>query len=130
MSDLPLLIAVIDDDASVRTAMRRLLHLSGYDVATFESGEAFLAALPQIQAACALLDVQMPGLSGFEVAQAIRATSLHPPIVFMTANTDEWLQSRVDATAEARLLRKPFPTEALLATIEGLTSAARGGPKN
>jgi FixJ family two-component response regulator len=60
------LIAVVDDETAVGTMLRRALRLAGYEVATFASGQEFLDSLPTCPPTCVILDIHMPGLSGFE----------------------------------------------------------------
>ena len=110
-------IAVVDDEAPVRTALRRLLRLADYNVSVFASGEEFLASLASSRPACALLDVHMPGLTGFDVLQRMRAAHIDIPVVFITASD----ATEVDLTASqsgAALLRKPFSNDVLLAAVE------------
>jgi len=119
-------VAVVDDEGSIRTALRRLLRLADYDVATFESGEAFLASLPSRRPACVVLDVHMPGLSGIDVQVRLRVGCPSIPVVFMTASDDVALEAMVLAVGGIRLLRKPFSNDALLEAI----GAATGMPKD
>ena len=108
-------IAVVDDEACVRTALARLLRLAGYETVMYASGEDFLAALENSRPDCVLLDIHLPGLSGLDVKD--RVVSLHSelPVVFITACDD------ADSTRAVRtgsyLLHKPFSNDDLLATI-------------
>ena len=74
-SSPPLVVAVIEDDASARTALGRLLRASGFEPALFESAEAFIDASPP--SLCAIVDVQLPGMSGIELQQRLRAAGKH-----------------------------------------------------
>ncbi|MEJ8852234.1 response regulator transcription factor [Variovorax rhizosphaerae] len=112
-----LLIAVVDDDSPVRTMLARVLRLANFRVADFSSGEHFLAALELQAAACAIVDVQMPGLSGFEVLARMRAANIHVPVILITASDDEALDRVAMAATAMRLLRKPFSSTELLAAI-------------
>ncbi len=111
------LIAVVDDEASVRTALGRLLRLADYEVSAFASGEEFLASLATRRPDCAILDVHMPGLSGFDVHARLRAARSDVPVVFITASDELALDQKVLATGSATLLRKPFSNDALLAAV-------------
>ena len=111
------LIAVVDDEASVRTALGRLLRLADYKVADFGSGEDFLAWLATHRPDCVILDVHMPGLSGFDVQARLRAARSDVPVVFITASDELALDQKVLATGAATLLRKPFSNDALLAAV-------------
>ena len=101
----------------MRTMLRRLLHLAEYRVVAFASGEEFLASLTAQLPACALLDVHMPGLSGFDVHSRMRAANIAVPIVFITASDDVALDQSAIETGAAGLLRKPFSSDELLAAI-------------
>ncbi len=110
-------VAVVDDEAPVRVALRRLLRLADYSVATFESGEEFLASLGAAQPACVLLDVHMPGLTGFDVNARMKAANIDVPVVFITAS-DALDVEQSAHSAGAQLLRKPFSNDALLAAVD------------
>jgi len=116
-------IAVVDDEASVLTALGRLLRLADYQVSAFASGEDFLASLSARRPDCAILDIHMPGLSGFDVQARLCAAHSDIPVVFITASDDLALDQKVAATRAAKLLRKPFSNDALLAAVE---TALRG----
>ena len=107
---------MVDDEASVRTALRRLLRLADYEVAVFGSGEEFLASLATQRPDCAILDVHMPGVSGFDVRAQLRATHVDVPVVFITASDDIALD-RAAFDAGGTLLRKPFSNDALLDAV-------------
>ena len=110
-------IAVVDDEAPVRTALGRLLRLADYKVAAFGSGEDFLASLATHRPDCAILDVHMPGLSGFDVQARLCAAHSDIPVVFITASDDLALDQKVAAAGVAKVLRKPFSNDALLAAV-------------
>ena len=110
-------IAVVDDESSVRVALGRLLRLAGYTVHAYASGEEFLASLERRGPDCAVLDVHLPGLSGFEVERRLRETHPNLAIVFITANDDAALTQAALGAGGARLLRKPFSNDALLEAI-------------
>ncbi len=110
-------IAVVDDEASVCTALGRLLRLADYEVAAFGSGEEFLASLAARRPACVILDVHMPGLSGFDVQSRLRTAHIEIPIVFITASDDLTLAQTALAAGGVRLLRKPFSSDDLLEAI-------------
>jgi FixJ family two-component response regulator len=110
-------IAVVDDESPVRTMLVRLLRLADYRVTAFASGEEFLDSLSARLPACAILDVHMPGLSGFDVHSRMRAAHIEVPIVFITASDDSALdRSALDAGAIC-LLRKPFSSAQLIEVV-------------
>jgi FixJ family two-component response regulator len=116
-------IAVVDDEACVRTALARLLRLAGYETAMYATGEDFLAALEKnTRPDCVLLDIHLPGLSGIDVKDRLTILHLNLPVIFITACDDA--DSARAARAGSYLLHKPFSNDDLLATI-----AAALGPK-
>ena len=122
-------VALVDDDLSVRRALQRLLVAAGFSVRVFASGQELLdSALPE-DASCFLLDVHLPGMSGFEIHDALRDRGVQSPVVFMTAHHTETTIERARA-AGARYLRKPFDSQELLDALRaalGLT-APNGEP--
>ena len=118
-------IAVVDDEESVRTMIGRLLRLEDYQVASFGSGEEFLVSLVSRVPACVILDVHMPGLSGLDVQERLRAIDAGIPAIFITASDDSALDKAVLQAHGLALLRKPFSREVLLGTIG---AALRGKP--
>ena len=112
------LVAIVDDEASVRTMLGRLLRLANYEVAPFKSGEEFLASLTARIPACVILDLHMPGLSGLEVQSRLHASHIDLPAVFITASYDVALDQAVAKAGGVKLLRKPFSNERLLEAID------------
>ncbi len=110
-------IALVDDEACMRTALCRLLRLADFEVIAFPSGEAFLASLGARRPDCMILDMHMPGLSGLDVQARLRAAHIKIPVVFMTAADDLALDQVVQEAGGARLLRKPFSDAELLRAI-------------
>lgn len=121
-------IAVVDDEAPVRTALARLLRLADYEVATFESADAFLASLDAGRPGCVLLDIHLPGLTGFDVLMRLRAAQIDVPVIFITASDNVRLDQAAAQAGVAHLLRKPFSNAALLAAVEATLRAPSGHP--
>lgn len=111
MNDVPI-IAIVDDDASVRRSLLRVVESAGYKAETFASAREFLAWLPHGQAACLVLDVHMDELSGFDLYDRLTV-----PIVFITGHDDPATLARIESSAVAGHLRKPFDRTAVLDTI-------------
>ena len=111
-------IAVVDDEAPVRTMLGRLLRLADYEVAPFASGEDFIASLATGQPDCLVLDVHMPELSGFDVQSRMRAAGAAVPIVFITASDDLALDEKAQQAGGVKLLRKPFSNDELLEAVD------------
>jgi FixJ family two-component response regulator len=112
-------IAIVDDDASVRKALQRLLRAADLDADTFASAEDFLASLPQAAPPdCLVLDLQMPGTSGLDLQQQIVRAGLPVPIVVITGHDAPGMRVRCLAAGASAYLRKPLEAGKLLAAIE------------
>ena len=111
-------VAVVDDEAPVRTALGRLLRLADYEVAAFACGEEFLESLAARRPDCVVLDVHMPRLTGFDVQAKMRAASVDVPVIFITASDDPGIDESARQAGSACVLRKPFGSDALLAAVE------------
>jgi FixJ family two-component response regulator len=109
---------VVDDDASFRTAISRLLKASGYEVADYESATSFLRAVENTKPGCILLDVQMPTLGGLQLQEALAKLSHNWPIVFMTGHGDIPTSVRAIKAGAEDFLSKPVSKEALLEAVE------------
>lgn len=116
-------VALVDDEAPVRSALGRLLRLADYTVLPFASGGEFLQSLVARVPDCVLLDVHMPGLSGLQVQQSLRESGRALPVVFITASDDEAIERSALAAGARGVLHKPFSGEQLLAAV----GAAMGG---
>jgi FixJ family two-component response regulator len=111
-------IAVVDDDSGMCQALARLLRAAGFLPLTFTSGEAFLAAQAREPAVCVVLDLHMPGLSGFDVRRRLAESEPDLPAILITAHDEEPARREAEQTGFAAYLRKPFPKEALLDAIK------------
>ena len=111
-----LLISVVDDDAAIRKALRRLLSSADMNVATFDSGQAFLDSLANQSPDCLILDLHMPGISGLELLQGLSRIDVAVPTIVITAY-DERAMECLAAGAQA-YLRKPVDDQVLLSAIE------------
>jgi FixJ family two-component response regulator len=116
-------ISIIDDDESVRESLPDLLREMGYAAQVFASADAFLAAGTGPGRRILLLDVAMPGMSGFELQEALSARGDGVRIIFMTGRVDERIRQRVLAAGAVACLFKPF-TESDLASALGRALAA------
>jgi FixJ family two-component response regulator len=110
-------IAIVDDDPSVRRSLHRLLRTVGYAVVTFATADEFLTSLPSRRTICLVLDIQLNGMSGFELQERLAADGAGVPIVFITAHDDAPTRERIRRCGAAGHLRKPFDDEALLDAI-------------
>ncbi len=108
------LISVVDDDESIRESLPDLLREFGFAAEPFESGEEFLASKYVEQTKCLILDIAMPGMSGFDVQRELKHRKQPIPIVFITAQKDEATRPRALGEGAVACLRKPFSDTALL----------------
>ena len=111
------LVAVVDDDESVRESLPDLLVQLGFAVQVFASAEDFLASLAVAQARCLLLDIAMPGMSGPELQDELRSRRVDIPIVFITGQRDEAIRPRMMERGAVDVLAKPFSEAALLRAV-------------
>jgi FixJ family two-component response regulator len=111
-------IAVIDDDDSVREAMRSLIGVLGYSVEAFASAEAFLQSDRLQVTDCVITDVQMPGMSGVELQRLLSARNHRAPVIFVTAYPDESMRARVIRDGAVGYLSKPLREESLLDCLD------------
>ena len=118
---LPLsrLISVVDDDDSVREAIRGLLKSVGYAVETFPSGEAFLASQMAPMTACLIADVQMSGMTGVQLHAELVAQGDSIPTILITAYPDDRVRARALSAGVIGYLSKPFENELLLEKVRG-----------
>lgn len=111
------LVAVVDDDESMRKAVGRLITSFGLGVEVFPSAEEFLDSAHYEDAACLILDVGLPGMSGLELQSRLVASKSDLPIIFITAHDDEAARLRALQAGAVDFLQKPFREEALLQAI-------------
>jgi FixJ family two-component response regulator len=110
-------LSVVDDDASVRAALGRLIKSFGFAVEIFGSGEEFLLLGSLRITSCLVLDVQMPGMSGLQLQRHLVAEGYRIPIIFITAFPNEKTRARALEAGAVDFLTKPFGEEALLSGI-------------
>lgn len=110
-------IGVVDDDDSVLRALRRLLRSAGFAVKTFGSAEEFLGLEHPETINCLVLDIHMPGLSGFDLQERLADAQLLIPIIFITAHDDPLTRERARKGGVA-YFPKPFDAQSLIGAIE------------
>jgi FixJ family two-component response regulator len=118
------LVAVVDDDESVRESLPDLLREVGYAAEVFASAEEFLDAGDHVRTRCLVLDIAMPGMSGPELQRELERRGRAIPVVFITATVDETVRPRLLAQGAVECLFKPFSDTALLAAISSAVRAA------
>ena len=113
----PPLVAVVDDDESVRESLPDLLGEFGFRSQVFSSAEEFLASDSISQMRCLILDIAMPGMTGFDLQQRLQVHSRNIPVVFITAQKDEQVRKRALERGAVAFLLKPFSDTALLKAL-------------
>ena len=112
------IIAIVEDDASLRRALARLLHAVGWQTVTFASAEMFLQTGLQQPLQCLVLDVRLPGMSGIELVEQCVATGLALPVIVITGYDDVQLRLRAQRAGVVAYLLKPVDEQDLLRAIE------------
>jgi FixJ family two-component response regulator len=114
---VPALVHIVDDDPSFRKSLAKLLQVSGFEVALYESAERILQALPDAGLGCILLDVKMPGLSGPELQDRLAQSGSPLPIIFLSGYSDIPTTVRTVKAGAEDFLAKPIEKKALLEAI-------------
>jgi FixJ family two-component response regulator len=112
------LVVVVDDDASVCRAIKRLLRSVGFEADTYASGDEFLdvlSTMPSYRPDCAIFDVQMPGSNGLEVQRRLAETAM--PVIFITAHDDVAVREAALAGGAVAYIRKPFNDHLFIKTV-------------
>lgn len=122
-------VSIVDDDESVREAIRSLLRSVGFQAEVFASAEEFLSSDYQRNAECLILDVCMPGMSGLQLQERLASAKCDVPIIFITAHvSDIEARKRALRSGAVDFLIKPFSEEALLNDVyKALESGPAGG---
>jgi FixJ family two-component response regulator len=127
------MVFVVDDDASVRKSLSRVISEAGYRVQTYASPREFLTRVPEPGPSCLVLDVRMPGVSGFELQQTLTSAVHEIPIIFITGHGDIPMSVKAMKAGAVDFLTKPFSGKELLDAIQravakdtrGLSTEAR-----
>jgi FixJ family two-component response regulator len=112
------LISIVDDDSSMRDALVGLVRSLGYDARGFASAEDFLACDDLERFSCTITDIQMPGMSGFELKRHLDERHGAMPVIMITARSETGLREKAVSSGAAYFLRKPFETETLVDCLE------------
>jgi FixJ family two-component response regulator len=110
-------IAIVEDDASFNRALERLLNASGFATLAFASAEEFLASAKPNSLACVILDIHLPGISGFELFDRLSADHGRPPVIFITAEDVETVRQEASRISGNICLRKPLIAGDLLDAV-------------
>ena len=111
------LIAIVDDDDSMRSALQGLLQSAEFPSQSFASAEEFLQSGQQHQIACLIADIRMPGMSGLELQAQLNAERCRIPIIFITAHGDEKMRMQALRAGAVEFMAKPFDDGALLESV-------------
>src|SRR5271169_4989254 len=111
------LVAIVDDDDSMRTAVQDLLEAVGLAAQGFASAEEFLRSGKQHGTACLIADIRMPGMSGLELQAQLNAERCRIPIIFITAHGDARMRMQALRAGAVEFLSKPFDEEVLLQSV-------------
>jgi FixJ family two-component response regulator len=120
-------IAIVEDDASLRRALERLLCASGFEAHTFASAEEFLGSAVPESHACLILDIRLPGISGFELFEHLSAAAQPRPVIFITAQDEDSVRQRASRIPNSVYLRKPVVGAVLLEAVRSLLSHSSSG---
>ncbi len=111
------LVAIVDDDDSIRSALQGLLESADLPAQSFASAEEFLKSGQQYQIACLIADIRMPGMSGLDLQVQLNAERCRIPIIFITAHGDEKMRMQALRAGAVEFMAKPFNDEALLESV-------------
>ncbi|MBK5413443.1 response regulator [Pseudomonas sp. TH31] len=112
------LIAIIDDDESLRLATSSLLRSMGYRIEHFACAEFFFDSGDTLRFACVIADIQMPGMSGIDLTHTLIAADDKAKVILMTARTEQDIHAHARASGAMSLLQKPFEAQILLNCVE------------
>jgi len=118
------IIYIIDDDESVRRALKRLIRSANLDVEVFGSAQEFLNSSYRRQNVCLIVDIQMPGVNGLEMQRKLLAAGNDMPVIFVTAFDSKETRDEARKLGAASYFRKPVDDQALLDTIEWALGSA------
>ena len=110
-------IAIVDDDRSVQTSLQDLIESEGLSTLCFSSAEQFLDSGAQHKAACLIVDIRMPGMSGLELQTKLKAERCRIPIIFVTAHGDLKMRTQAMRDGALKFLAKPFDHTVLLEAV-------------
>ncbi len=111
------MVAIVDDDESVRSALQGLMKAVGLPARSFASAEEFLKSGEQRETGCLIADIRMPGMSGLELQATLNADGCRIPIIFITAHGDEKMRMQALRAGAVEFVAKPFDDEALVASV-------------
>ena len=111
------MVAIVDDDDLMRSALQGLLKSVGLPAQAFASAEEFLKSGQQNEVGCLVADIRMPGMSGLELQAKLNADKCRIPTIFITAHGDEKMRMQALRAGAVEFMAKPFDDEALLESV-------------
>jgi FixJ family two-component response regulator len=120
-----LVVYIVDDDASVRKALARLMRAAGFDPKVFETPDAFLREVSEGSSGCVLLDISMPRVTGLQVQVFLKQKGIDLPVIAVSARDDEETRRIARVQGAEFFLRKPVDDQALLDAIAWVTGPGR-----
>ena len=120
-------ICIVDDDPAIRRALSRLVESVGLRAESFASPADFLSSGPAGDVGCLILDVQLPGMDGFELHDRILEAGIGAPVIFITAHPDASSRARARRDDAVAFLEKPFDDRALFDALENALDQVIGG---
>ncbi len=111
------LVAIVDDDDLMRSALQGMLKAVGWPAQAFASAEEFLDSGQQHQTACLIADIRMPGMSGLELQAKLNAERCRIPTIFITAHGDAKMRMQALRAGAVEFMAKPFDNDALLESV-------------
>jgi len=118
-------VAIVDDDASIRVALARMLRVHGSDSRAYPSARAFLAELPAAMPYCLIVDVNMPGMTGLDLQCELLMLGVRVPTIVITGVEDENIAARARDLGASAFLYKPLTSDALMAAIKAAANKPR-----
>ena len=122
MPSKPLHVAIVDDDASVLTALSRLLGTCSYRTATYQSAGAFLESLRHSTPQCLVVDMQMPEFNGLDLLHHLTRHGIRIPTIVITGHDEAGNRARCEAVGTRAYLLKPLQGDVLLSAIDAITA--------
>ena len=130
MKDANAVVFVVDDDSSIREAIKSLISLVGLRVETFETAQEFLQSKRPDVPGCVVLDVELPGLSGLDLQRELAAHGIKLPVIFITGYGDIPMSVRAMKAGALEFLTKPFRDQDLLDAIQQALQRDRAGRRH
>ena len=118
MAEANFTVYVVDDDRSVRASLKLLIESCGYPVVTFRSAEDFLHSSFKGSPSCLILDIHLPGMSGFDLQKQLVKSQSLIPVVFITGHDRPRMEDEATRLGGIAYLRKPFEEQCLLDAIQ------------